>query len=172
MAQASGWPFGGPWVTNDDASKYVAYTTYSLKPGEKLTEPVQYMQPALVRTVGERIDISRLKEPIASNPNLQLHAFDQVRFPKPLPLQALMAYSDKGQIIDLTKKVNSSGNLNWTAPAGNWNLYAVFEGWHGKMVERAGPGGEGYAIDHFSKTATDNYLKHFDQAFKKADFRA
>ncbi len=169
MAQASGWPFGGPWVTNDDASKYVAYKTYSLKPGEKLTEPVQYMQPALVRTVGERIDISRLKEPIASNPNLQLHAFDQVRFPKPLPLQALMAYSDKGQIIDLTKKVNSSGNLNWTAPAGNWNLYAVFEGWHGKMVERAGPGGEGYAIDHFSKTATDNYLKHFDQAFKKVD---
>ncbi|MEJ6980698.1 glycosyl hydrolase [Pedobacter sp. P351] len=169
MAQASGWPFGGPWVTDDDASKYIAYKNYSLKTGERLKEAVQFMQPAMVRTVGERIDISKLKEPIASNPDLQLHAFDQVRFPKPLPLQAVMAYSDNGQVINLTKKVDASGNLNWTAPAGNWNIYAAFEGWHGKMVERAGPGGEGYAIDHFSKAATDNYLKYFDSAFKKSD---
>ena len=169
MAQASGWPFGGPWVSNDDASKYIAHKTYTLEGGEKLTEPVQYMQPALVRTVGERINISELKEPIASNPNLQLHAFDQVRFPKPLPLQALMAYSDKGEVADLTNKVDAAGKLNWTAPAGNWTLYAAFEGWHGKMVERAGPGGEGYAIDHFSKAATDNYLSYFDKAFKKGD---
>ena len=172
MAQASGWPFGGPWVSNDDASKYIAYKSYSLKVGEKLKEAVQYMQPALVRTVGERIDISKLKEPIASNPNLQLHAFDQVRFPKPLPLQTLMAYSDKGQILDLTNIVDASGNLNWVSPAGTWTLYAAFEGWHGKMVERAGPGGEGYAIDHFSKTATVNYLKHFDEAFKNYDIKS
>ncbi|RKD12848.1 hypothetical protein BCY91_11430 [Pelobium manganitolerans] len=31
MAQASGWPFGGPWVSNADASKYFAYQTYTLK---------------------------------------------------------------------------------------------------------------------------------------------
>jgi len=169
MAQASGWPFGGPWVSNDDASKYVAFKNYSLKGGEKLMETIQYMQPALVRTVGERIDISKLKEPISSNPDLQLHAFDQVRFPKLLPLQTVMAYSDKGEILELTNKVDAAGNLKWTAPAGNWNIYAAFEGWHGKMVERAGPGGEGYAIDHFSKKATDNYLGHFDKVFKKGD---
>jgi hypothetical protein len=172
MAQASGWPFGGPWVTNEDASKYVAYKNYTLKGGEKLSEPVQYIQEPLVRTVGEKIDIAKLKEPIASNPNLQLHAFDQVRFPRPLPLQTLMAYSDNGQVLDLTNKVNAAGNLNWTAPAGNWNLYAAFIGLHGKMVERAGPGGEGYAIDHFSKSATDNYLKYFDEAFKNADLKS
>ncbi|MFD2162129.1 glycosyl hydrolase [Paradesertivirga mongoliensis] len=171
MAQASGWPFGGPWVTNEDASKYIAYKNYSLKGGEKLIEPVQYIQEPMVRAVGEKIEIGKLKEPIASNPNLQLHAFDQVRFPKPLPLQALMAYSEAGQIVDLTNKVDGSGNLNWTAPSGNWNLYAAFAGWHGKMVERAGPGGEGYAIDHFSKAATDNYLKYFDDAFKGADLK-
>ena len=169
MAQASGWPFGGPWVSDADASKYVAYKTYSLKGGEKLKEPVQYMQAPIVRTVGTRIDVGSLREPIASNPDLQQHAFDQVRFPKPLPLQALMAYSEKGQVIDLSSRVDAAGNLNWTAPAGNWNLYATFQGWHGKMVERAGPGGEGYAIDHFSKQATENYLQHFDEAFKGYD---
>lgn len=166
MAMASGWPFGGPWVTNEDASKYVAHKTYQLKAGEKLNEKIEFIQTPIVRVEGEKIDISKLKEPIASNPNLQLHAFDQVRFQKPLPLQALIAYSDRGLKTDLTAKVGADGKLDWKAPAGNWTLYAIFEGWHGKMVERAGPGGEGYAIDHFSHQATSNYLKHFDEAFK------
>ena len=34
LANASGWPFGGPWVSADDACKYVRYKTYTLKPGE------------------------------------------------------------------------------------------------------------------------------------------
>jgi len=169
MAQASGWPFGGPWVSNEDASKYIAFKNYSLKAGEKLKESVEYKQPAMVKAVGQRIDISKLQEPIAANPNLQQYALDQVKFPKALPLQTLMAYSDKGETIDLTSKVDSKGNLNWTAPSGNWNLYAAFMGWHGKMVERAGPGGEGYAIDHFSKEATSNFLKYFDEKFKAED---
>lgn len=169
MAMASGWPFGGPWVTNEDASKYVAHKTYQLKTGAQLAEKIEFIQAPIVRVEGEKIDISKLKEPVASNPDLQLHAFDQVRFQKPLPLQALIAYSDQGSKLDLTSKVATDGKLNWKAPAGNWTLYAIFEGWHGKMVERAGPGGEGYAIDHFSHQATTNYLKHFDEAFKGSD---
>jgi hypothetical protein len=172
LAQASGWPFGGPWVTSADACKYVAYKTYSLKSGEKLEEAVAYMQQPIMRTVGEKIDIKKLVEPIAKNPNLQLHAFDQVRFEKPLPLQTLMAYSDKGQTVDLTGKVDAKGKLSWTAPDGKWTLYAVFQGWHGKMVERAGPGGEGDVIDHFSKTATQHYLRKFDDAFKGRDLKS
>jgi len=166
LAQASGWPFGGPWVTPADACRYVAYQTYALRAGQSLTEPVQYRQKPLVRTVGEPIDIRQLRDPIATNPDLQRHAFDQVRFEKPLPLQTLMAYGDKGQRIDLTSRVDGLSKLNWTAPPGNWTLYALFMGWHGKQVERAGPGGEGDVIDHFSKTATDQYLNRFDSAFR------
>jgi hypothetical protein len=82
-----------------------------------------------------------------------------------------MAYSDKGQITDLTKKVDNDGTLNWIAPPGNWTIYAVFEGLHGKMVERGGPGGEGLVIDHFSDTAISKYLSHFDDAFKGYDLK-
>lgn len=171
LAQASGWPFGGPWVTPDDACKYVAYNTYMVKGGESLTEAIRYVQKPIMRTVGEPIDIKKLVEPVAKNPDLQLHAFDQVRFEKPLPLISLMAYPEKGEPVDLTARVDKAGALNWVAPAGtpdrgSWTLYAIFEGWHGKQVERAGPGGEGDVIDHFSKTATDHYLQRFDQAFK------
>ena len=89
------------------------------------------------------IDIKQLVQPISANKNLQALALDQVVFERQLELQTLIGYSDNGSIITLTDKVDKNGQLNWTAPNGNWNLYAVFEGWHGKMVERAGPGGEG-----------------------------
>jgi hypothetical protein len=171
LAQASGWPFGGPWVTQEDACKYVVHKTFTLKSGETLNDPVTYIQKPIMRTVGEKIDIKELVDPIAKNPDLQRHAFDQVRFEKPLPLVVLMAYSDNGRVINLTTSVDSTGKLNWTAPDGTWILYAVFQGWHGKMVERAGPGGEGDVIDHFSKTATQHYLQKFDQAFKGHDLK-
>ncbi len=171
MAQASGWPFGGPWVKDEDASKYFAPQTYTLKEGEKLSTPVLFDQKTVLRIVGEKITIDKIKEPITANENLQLHAFDQVRYPKKLKAQTLIGYSTKGEILDLTDKLDQQGQLNWIAPKGkgNWTLYALFQGLHGKMVERAGPGGEGYAIDHFSLKATQNYLSYFDKAFNGYD---
>src|SRR3712207_8914488 len=51
----------------------------------------------------------------------------QVRFEKELPLQVLMAYSDRGETLDLTNKVARGGKLDWVAPAGStWTLYALF----------------------------------------------
>ncbi len=169
MATGTGWPFGGPWVTQDDACNYLAHKTYSLKTGENLKEPVFFIQKTIVRSVNGNVSIDELKEPISANKDLQSLALDQVRFPVPLPLQELMAYSDNGSILNLTDKVDSAGMLNWTAPAGNWTLYALFLGWHGKMVERAGPGGEGNVIDHFSKQALTDYLKKFDDALAGKD---
>ena len=66
-------------------------------------------------------------------------------------LQRLMGYSDKGETLDLTSKV-LDGILNWTAPAGNWKLYALFSGKTGQKVKRAAPGGEGLVMDHYSRT--------------------
>ena len=36
----------------------------------------------------------------------------------------------------------------------------------GQKVKRAAPGGEGFVIDHFDKSAVKNYLNHIDSAFK------
>ena len=169
LANASGWPFGGPWVSPEDACKNINFKTYSLKGGDTLADKIEFIQQPLVRAVGQKPDITTLKDPISQNNNLQLYALDQIRFEKPLPLYLLMAYSDSGQIFDLTPLVRKDGSLNWTASPGNWELYALFEGWHGKQVERAGPGGEGDVIDHFSGRAVNNYLRHFDEAFKNYD---
>src|SRR6185503_14522951 len=89
------------------------------------------------------------------------------------PLQALMAYSSDGKVMDLTGKVDAEGRLRWTAPSvpGEWTLYGIFQGWHGKMVERAAPGGEGNVIDHFSRVALMRYLSRFDSAFAGRDVK-
>ena len=125
----------------------------------------------MIRPEPEKIDISQLKQPVSANKNLQALALDQVIFKRSIPLRVLMAYSETGQVLDLTNKVDQQGILNWVAPEGNWKLYALFEGWHGKMVERAGPGGEGNVIDHFSNAALQHYLSRFDSAFAGKDIQ-
>jgi len=199
MATGTGWPFGGPWVTDEDASKNLHHLEFSLSQGQRLKEPITFIQQPYLRAVGSQlyevhdsfstekivaqgtrsepvmridpktIDITQLTQPISSNKNLQALAIDQVVFERSLPLELLMAYSDVGDVLNLTDKVDKKGILDWEAPAGNWKLYAIFQGWHGKMVERAGPGGEGYVIDHFSTSALSHYLNRFDSAFEGHD---
>jgi hypothetical protein len=170
LANASGWPFGGPWVTSEHACKTMAHKTYRLKEGEKLKEPIRYKEEGFVRLAGHTpVRLEDLKEPVTANDNLQKLALDQVRYTKDLPVIVVTANNDKGECIDLTSKVNAGGDLDWVAPQGEWTICALFEGYHGKMVERAGPGGEGDVIDHFSAAAIDAYLQKFDEAFKDKD---
>jgi len=169
MATGTGWPFGGPWVTDKDAAKYIAAKTYSLKSGETLKDTIQYRQESFVRTAnGVPLKLEQVLSPVSVNKDLQSMAIDQVRFDVMLPLQLMMAYDERGTAIDVTNNV-IDGKLKWTAPAGKWKLVALFQGLHGKMVERAAPGGEGLAIDHFNKEALKNYLSEFDKAFKGKD---
>jgi hypothetical protein len=169
MATGTGWPFGGPWVQDKDAAKYAAYKMYTLNGGEVLPDTIVYRQESFVRTAnGKPLQVNQVLNPITANKNLQEMAIDQVRFDVMLPLQLLMAYDEQGKAADITNNV-VNGKLNWNAPAGKWKLIALFEGLHGKMVERAAPGGEGRAIDHFNETALKNYLSKFDTAFKGKD---
>lgn len=80
-------------------------------------------------------------------------------------LSRLMAYNDRGQVINLTSKVRDK-RLLWTAPQGQWRLIALFDGKSFEQVKRASPGGEGLVLDHFSSSAVAHYLSHFEQAFK------
>lgn len=199
MATGSGWPFGGgPLIGDAEACKDFVYKTWTIKGGGSVNEPIAFEQQPYIDAIGNTLaeqkklfpdggtngnsgtysvlkdaahvkDVSKLKEPVFANTNLQALAIDQAKYKKNLPLQVVMAYGDKGQAIDLTSKVDAKGNLNWTASAGNWTVYALFMGWHGKMVERAAPGAEGNAIDHFSEAALKKYLSRFDKAFAGSD---
>ncbi len=106
------------------------------------------------------------------NKNLQGYAFDQVQFERTLPLLTLMAYNDKGKALDLTKYVDSEGVLKWKAPKGEWKLYALFQGWHGKMVERAAPGGKETWWIIFRLKQLLHYFDYFDHAMRGHDIQS
>ncbi len=132
MSTGTGWPFGGPNVTNEDATAGVFFQTYTLDAAGKLNQPI---------TLQER------------------------KYSKHAHLQAVMAFSDKGDILDLTDKVTPAGKLNWTPAAQSWHLYAVFQAWGRKQVERAAPAGAGNIVNPFSRKSLHRYLKRFDKAF-------
>lgn len=98
----------------------------------------------------------RLKSPIALSD-------EQQKGIAGLPL--VMAYSDRGEKINLSTQVGPDGQLNWKAPVGNWKLIAVFNGKTLQKVKRASPGGEGWVMDHFSSSALHTYLNKFTRAF-------
>lgn len=79
-------------------------------------------------------------------------------------LQCLRAVSDAGEQVDLTGKVQN-GRLDWTAPPGQWVLYAVAQSGPVQKVKRAAPGGEGSVLNPYSVPALDRYLAPFDRAF-------
>jgi len=165
LANASGWPFGGPWIGPEHACKRLVYKKYHFSGGQEIKHSVNFEQEPLLRAVRRNVSMDDIQFPISKNDGLQKLALAQVRFPRKLPLVSLMAYSNTEKIVELTDKVNENGDLNWDAPAGEWEVYAFFQGWHGKMVERASPGGEGNVIDHFSVEALYKHLQVFDSAF-------
>jgi len=79
-------------------------------------------------------------------------------------LRCLMAFSDKGERLELTDNVRN-GELNWTAPAGRWRLYALAAESPIQKVKRAAPGGEGNVLNPYSVPALNHYLAGFDRAF-------
>ena len=170
LANASGWPFGGPWIDEEHACKNMVSKVFKLEGGQKLTEAIEYIQQPLVRTAsGRRPDV--IKSPITDN-EMWRYAFDQVRFERALPIIIVTASKASAngfsETIDLTDKV-VNGLLDWTAPDGDWTICALFQGDHGKMVERAGPGGEGNVIDHFAAAPLKKYLDRFDEVFRGYD---
>ncbi len=164
LEATTGWNMGGPWVRFEDAAKRVVHETYTLLGGQKLTEPVQYLQEPYTNL--EHLP----REPISANPLLHRENLYWIRYERDLPLLSLMAYSEDGEVLELTDKVNREGKLDWTAPAGKWHLYAVFLGTGGKTVERAAPGGAGWQLDYLSKDPVIRQMNQFERAFSKAGY--
>ncbi|MDR2131316.1 MAG: hypothetical protein LBP56_09185 [Odoribacteraceae bacterium] len=131
MNTGSGWPYGGPWVTVEDAATKVLFQEYSLKEGER----------------PEKI--------VVKEPNQRAVA----------RISRVMAFSARGDRVDVTASLTADGSLEWVAPPGTWQVIAVFVGKTLQKVKRAAPGGEGYVVDHLSAAAVKRYLEHFERAF-------
>lgn len=162
LANALGWPFGEPWISLEDICKNFVYINYKFQSDQQINQSIIHMQESFVRKVCGGVNIRDIKYPINENENLHKLALSQVRFQKALPLVSLLSYSNNGYTVDLIDKVDAEDSLKW-------EVYAVFQGWHRIMVERASPEGEGDEIDYFSRKALYKHLKTFESAFDNTD---
>jgi hypothetical protein len=153
MATVAGWPFGGPNVSTAMASSRVNVTSYPLVSGERLTTRL----PA-------RRAVCDL--PVKAN------ADGQIALPEESlgELQAAVAVSESGEQKDVTERVRDDGQLDWMAPAGQWQLWVVSRIAPIQTVKRPTPGNAGYVLDPFSASAMTEYVKRFSDAF--TDFPA
>ena len=133
IATGTGWPFGGPTVSIEDAASKVIFQKYQVEGGSRFSRKI-----------------------IADDPNQSDVA----------KIATVMAYSEQGEKLDLTGSITADNMLHWDAPAGNWTVWAVFDGKTLQEVKRSAPGGEGWVVDHFSADALQRYFTWFDDAFK------
>ncbi|WP_339879433.1 glycosyl hydrolase [uncultured Algoriphagus sp.] len=109
----------------------------------------------------EKVDGKELETPIV---------FEKKKDSQPdAQLVAVMAYDANNNAKEITEYVDQGGKLNWNK-AGKYQIKAIFLDKTGQMVKRAAPGGVGFTLDHFSKSAVDSYNEYFEKAFAGKDY--
>ncbi len=71
-------------------------------------------------------------------------------------------------IIDLTNKLNADGTLNWTAPAGEWNIVRFGYSLMGINNHPASPEATGLEVDKLDPVAIKNYFDNYLDQYKDA----
>ena len=83
--------------------------------------------------------------------------------------QAIVAFGEKGEAVELTSKIGADGTVDWVAPDLTWRVYVVSQRPSGQKVKRAAPGGAGWMLNPFYGQATVDFLAPFTAAFAKYD---
>ena len=137
MTQGTGWPYGGPQVSIENAATRMIIQNYEKEDGQALSTPISFQKRRENHYDAE--------------------------------LVAVMAYDKDLNAKDITSFVNSDGQLDWNE-AGKYQIKAIFLDKTGQLVKRAAPGGVGFTLDHFSKSAVDSYNSYFEKAFAGKDY--
>ncbi len=147
MNNGTGWPFGGPTTPLSEAACCMRMYSDTLSSDVLKKGSHTYTIPG--------------KEA----------AYTKLAFATAYPIN-VKGY--KGGAIDVTSVITTRRaddgsavyQLQWKSPKkGDWSNVAVYESRTRQQVKRAAPGGQGYVIDHFDKTAVQHYLQRFDDAF-------
>lgn len=82
-------------------------------------------------------------------------------------VEAIIAYSDNRDPVNLINQLDSNGKINWIPNDGNWEVCYLLQEGTGQYVKRAAPGNIGLVLDPFSPKALKKYLSRYDEAFTK-----
>ncbi|MBD2704016.1 hypothetical protein IC229_25450 [Spirosoma sp. BT702] len=154
---ASSWNAGGTWVTPKHAAKtiYFSKTTHQGASQQTVNLPFPAITP----------DRQGNKRPIVYGPDGKPAYYQEI---------AIIALPAGQQSqLDTTKIVNVSAffdpkteQLNWKAPAGDWDIYRYICSNSGEQLIRPTPNSVGPIIDHFDSTATRMHVMYFINKLK------
>ncbi|HEX3800789.1 MAG TPA: glycosyl hydrolase [Verrucomicrobiae bacterium] len=167
----SGWNLGGPMVTADDAAKKLVWSELQITGPTNFTASLpsprareNYYRDLFV--VAYRLQ--RTGTGHATLQNWQQKALYKTLEPSSAPIstplfqETPMAAGEEdthsGEVIDLTAKLNSAGQLDWSIPVGTWQIlrFGCTIGEH-SYVSTSSDGWKGFAIDVFDAGAFQRY---------------
>jgi hypothetical protein len=159
MTTGTGWPMGGPWIPDDQASEMASITSYPIGPDGLVPDS---LRTALLLLKGETPSANagaKVGERGRDLDGIMSRSRGRAR------LLCLRAVRPDGTQVDLTDRVRE-GRLDWTAPGSGWSLCALIARQPVQSVKRAAPGDMGNVVDPFSVRALDTFLSRFDLAFR------
>ena len=142
MNTGTGWPFGGPTTPIEEAACKVLFVVDTVVV-DKVTE----------KPVTVDISIPEKERPFSTLSRVMAYPID--------------VKSYKGRCLNMMGNVEGD-RLEMLRLPGTWLVVAQYTGRTRQQVKRAAPGGAGYVIDHFDKTAVRHYLDRFDKAFAES----
>ncbi len=172
----SGWNLGGPTVKPAEASKLLTFSRV-------VTESHGRIRRALAQPPSKNgfyRDIAVLAYPLHAGKLLAGEAGDHRKpvrlleakaafkeygwsMPNTAPLleddppQSGEADTNAGDVVDLTPKMNGSGELAWDAPGGLWEILRIGYTDSDARVSTSSGNWQGLAIDHMDHTAFESY---------------
>lgn len=164
MNNGTGWPFGGPEVTLEEAATKAIFNQWSFVAPTKWDK-----KKGNIHSIDIRPQDPRMAKELSFS-----------------TLAGVWAYDEWGNSTEITSFVTDGKTLTVdieqlrrvalpklgkkeTLDPRHQTFHFVAL-WHGKTrqaVKRAAPGGEGFVMDHFSPTAVGNYFSKFDKAFDR-----
>jgi hypothetical protein len=139
MTTGTGWCFGGPQVSDQDANANVVVKTYDLGVGERLKEKFKHESIQALVAFGPNGKSIDLTDSISTNGEV--------------------FFSPAGNRV----------GKETSAPPKTWRVYAISQKPSGQKVKRAAPGGEGWMLNPFYPPAMTDYLHRFTEAFAGYD---
>ncbi len=146
---ASSWNAGGSWIQPEDGVKgfYVSDT---------IVQGNQYVTGNLPTPKPEKKIMHRKNFLLEKNINIDDYVHN-------IALIAIKVDDDstltKGEIIDISDKLQSNGDFSWNVPSGKWKIQRYLTKPTGQSLIIPSPNSKGLIIDHFSAKATKNNLR-------------
>ena len=166
LEDCAGWSSsGGPWMTAPNAMQKI--TTSQVQ----VTGPADYndVLPQPPTKLDFYRDIAVLAFPVPNSKVPRISDFDQkAGFNDRAVLSSAVSSDPKGcipsdRIVDLTSRLEGSGQLRWRVPAGKWIILRVGYTPIGVDNHPAPPEATGLECDKLSKAALDVYWSGFMQ---------